>query len=269
MDKFSLGSAIFGGLITAVFSFIIGYIFFWQDKIEKRKRVAYLYYVRISTIIALKQFLKKELGEQLDKLRQMPKIDKLYMDHKVSVDLVEKLKDESGIEGIIGKTGHDKQTILDLLKKLKDSADENFGFKINDEMLSTLPQNVILHYNYFIGYLKELERTLSVWISSIESNDFSSFKPEDLICQVRNIIKLSESADIISSILIKKSGIKSKDSQDIVNQQINILSEGTQEMRLTKKIFEFMKDLKNNKQNQTEQPSTTISDNGEKTIINK
>jgi hypothetical protein len=251
MDKNSLVSAIIGGLATAVCSLIIGYIFYWRDKREKRKRVAYLYYVRISQLLTIKKFIDNELKDALYEFRQMSNEDKLYTVHLACATIVEMLK-KIGIDALLESSGQDKQKIIDVFKNFKNQADDFFGLKIDDEMLSNLPKNTILHYTFLISELLGLKYILSLWISSVESNDFSSFKAEDILMQGMSIKRLLESTDIVASTLIKKAGIKRKDANNILALQINKYSKEYQKLKVGKRIFELMKDFDSKNQNQTE-----------------
>jgi len=60
IDKISFISAVIGGLITAIFSYIVHLVFFEKDKRERRKRVAYLYFVRISQLLGLRKVIESE-----------------------------------------------------------------------------------------------------------------------------------------------------------------------------------------------------------------
>lgn len=252
MDKNSLISAIIGGLTTAVCSLIIGYIFFWRDKREKRKRVAYLYYVRISQLITIKKIFENELKEKLHEFRQMSDEDRLYAVHLACAEIAEMLKEKSKINEFIESAGQNKQTILGFLKNLENQAGDYFGLRIDDEMLSNLPKNTILHYNLFISEILGLKHILSLWISSMESNDFSFFRGEDILMQGMSIKRLLESSDIVASTLIKKAGIKSKEANNILALQLNKYSQEYQKLKIGRKIFELMKDFDTKNQNQTE-----------------
>ena len=191
-QHFSLISAIIGGFVTAVLTYIIHLLLVRRNEKKRQRQLGLLYLTRISQITAIKKATESTYKEFFEKIRPMDifkggQVTGLVL-QIICVGLIEGLQNKSKVvessKLLDIFSGPQLKRALNMLKQLMD-VDEYFGFKIDDEILSTLPADAILHYHFFISRILNIRHTLSDWISAIESKDFSLLDADNLFRRSR------------------------------------------------------------------------------------
>lgn len=252
MEKFSLISAIIGGFVTAVFTYVIHLLLVRRSEKKRQRQLALLYLTRISTIVAIKKATESVYKELFEKIKAMDiskgmgsQLTSLLL-HLICVGVIEALQNKSNIidnskllEILYGPL---MKRALNLLKKLMDG-DEYFGFKIDDEILSGLPAGVMLEYHFFISRISSIRNTLSDWISAIESKDFSLWDADNLFQQVTSFKKVMEDAENLRSSLIIKAKVKSKEADRILDEQVKYYTKEMVGFEKDKKVIGILKEF--------------------------
>lgn len=253
VQYFSFISAIIGGFVTAVLTYIIHLLLVRRNEKKRQRQLALLYLTRISTIVAIKkavEFLIREnsdFKESFDKFTELKEKDKMgfVAFHWICVAVVEALQNKSKV---------DNSKILEvlhgpLMKKLfilvrKLVGDDNyFGFKINDEILSGLPAATMLQYNFFISRISSIHRALSDWILAYESKYFSLLDADDLYLQGTNSKRVLDDGENLRASLIKKAKIKRKEADRILQEQFKYYAKDMAVFEKDKKIIGILKEI--------------------------
>ena len=245
MEKFSLISAIIGGLITAIFTYLVRITLFRKSEKRKQQRLALLYLIRISEIVAWKRALEFAFRDDINKIKNEISDKKDYILHAACITVSETLK----------KKSEDRKFLSDsLIKQIVDIAKDPtteghyLGYKIEDELLSNLPDDAIINYHFFISQVKQTSSALQSWIAAFKSNDFSLLGPETILFQIQGFKKVFESAETLRFSLIQKAGIKRKKASDILSQQFKefgmkmlVFKKDTQAIDIIKEVIEKTK----------------------------
>lgn len=239
MEKFSLISAIIGGFITAAFTYLIQILLFKRSEKRGQERMALLYLIRISQIVAIRKALENVLKEEFDTIKEQMKGLEIikgkggeFALHLICVGFIAALQSNSKVSDVISSP--DMRRGSNILKSVLDK-DKYLGYKIDDQILSILPPDAILKYHFFIDQISSLSSTLSQWISAIESNDFSLLDANTLFRQIISFKKVVDNAEILRSSLIIKARIKKKKAAGILAQQLE---------NYAREIGTFKKDMK-------------------------
>lgn len=246
----SLISVIIGGIVTVGLTYIIHLLLVRRSEKKRQRQLALLYLTRISTIVAIKKATESTYKEFFEKIRAMDifkggQVTGLVL-QIICVGLIEglqnksKLAESSKLLDIF--SGAQLKRALNMLKQLME-VDKYFGFKIDDEILSTLPATVMLQYHFFISRILSIHHTLSDWISAIESKDFSLLDADNLFRQVTHFKKVLEDAENLRSSLIIKANVKSKQAGRILEEQVNYYTKEMVGFEENKKVIGILKEL--------------------------
>jgi hypothetical protein len=252
VQYFSLISAIIGGFVTAVLTYIIHLLLVRRNEKKRQRQLALLYLTRISTIVATKKVVEsvlkensafKEIIEKLRGLKEKEKMGPVF--HMISVAMVEALQNKSTVDNskiLEVFYGPLMKKAFNLIKKLVGD-DKYFGFKIDDEILSGLPSATMLQYNFFISRISGIHQALSDWILAYESKDFSLLDADDLYLQAANFKRVLDDAENLRASLIKKAKVKRKEADRILQEQFKYYAKETAVFEKDKKIIGILKEI--------------------------
>ena len=247
MEKFSLISAIIGGFITAAFTYLIHILLFKRSEKRGQERMALLYLIRISQILAIRKAVESVYKEEIDAFKEQIKGQGIikgkemdYALHLICLGFTEAIQNKSKLSDIISNP--DIRRVLSNVKSLLDK-DTHLGYKIDDEILSNLPSDAILKYHFFIDLISSISNTFSQWISAIESKDFSLLDANTLFQQIMSFKKVADNAEILRSSLIIKARIKRKKAAGILVEQFGYYAREMTTVKKDKKIIGIFKDL--------------------------
>lgn len=240
MTNFSLSSAIIGALITAVFAYLVRIILLRRGDRQKQRRLALLYLVRITQIVAIKRAIEFTYKDLIDQIKRGIKDDPTgYVVHRLCIKTSEAIREKfesSKIDSIPELKG-----VISLIKKSCDQ-DPEFGYKIDDQILSNLPMDVIIQYHFFIRWVSQIHAALTMWISAFESGDFSLLDPNTLYNQIIGFRKLVDSAEELRLSLIIKAKVKRKQATNILLKQAEQFTKELIAFQRDKKVIEIFKD---------------------------
>jgi hypothetical protein len=246
VEKFSLISAIIGGFITAAFTYLIHILLLKRSEKRGQERMALLYLVRISQIVAIRKALESVYKEEIDTIKEQIKGLEIikgkgtdYALHLICVGFTIALQNNSKVLDITSNP--DMRRGLNILKSLLDK-DRYLGYKIDDQILSNLPSDAILKYHFFIDLISSISSTLSQWISAIESNDFSLLDANTLFQQIMSFKKVVDNAEALRSSLIIKARIRRKKAAGILAEQLGYYAREMATFEKHKKIIGIFKD---------------------------
>lgn len=251
MEKFSFISAIIGGLITAVFTYLIQVLLYRRSEKKRRRQLAFLYLTRISQIVAVKKTIESlsVYKEGIEKIKNL-KIKGVevtdYVLHMACVGLIEVLQDKSKLLDEFKPKLSDffssppMRRALNIAKGLM-GQDKYFGYKIDDEVLLSLPADSIVQYDFFIDRISSIHTTLSDWILAIESNDFSLLDADTLFQQLISFKRVVGNAENLRSSLIIKAKIKNKEAAGILGEQVKYYSKEILTLEKDKMIMGIFK----------------------------
>ena len=249
MEKFSLTSALVGGLITAVFSYSAWIIQKYVTMESERRRLAFFYLVKVCEISAIKRTIesayKDEISELKNKAAGLKNItgDDKYIWHLFCAGFSELLNNR--LPSITEENKLLIKKIGALLNNVNVNKEDCFGYKVDNEIVSKFPQSAILNYHFLINYLRQLQSSLSLWHISFEKHDFSTYTPEYLYGQIECIKNIAESAELLISSLAHESGIKKNEVNNIIAKQVKEYSTNAVQYKLNKKITDIYLDMIN------------------------
>ncbi|MEI6627714.1 MAG: hypothetical protein WCL61_03900, partial [bacterium] len=140
MTNFSLVSALIGGLITAVLSYIAWTVQTYLLKRSERKRVAFFYLVKISEILGIMEAAKFVFKDEISQMKSQLGNEK-YAVHMMCVALSELFSGKYGLTG-----DKEKSLIMslgDAMNRLNVNKEECFGYKVDNEIVSKFPNKAI------------------------------------------------------------------------------------------------------------------------------
>jgi hypothetical protein len=237
-----IGTEGIGGLITAVFSYLIWLI---QKNIttkSERKRVAYFYLVKICEILAARRAVEFVFKNELADLKKKIGEEKHAL-HMLCAGF-SKLMNEN-IENVSESNRALISNVGNIIRQAYTNKQECFGFKIDDEIVSKFPQPAILKYHFFISYIRQLQNHLEVWIVSLDKFNFIVFTPEFLYGQIECVKNMYKSAESLIDSLAQESGIKKNEVNDIVQNQFKEFSIKGLEAQYNKKITDIFSEVLN------------------------
>lgn len=246
MEKFSLISAIIGGFITAAFTYLIHILLLKRSEKKGQERMALLYLIRISQIVAIRKALENVFKEEIDTIKEQIKGLEIikgkggeFALHLICVGLTVALQNKSKVSEIISNP--DMRRGASILKGFLEK-DKHLGYKIDDQILSSLPSDAILKYHFFIDLISSISTTLSQWISAIESNDLSLLDANTLFQQIMSFKKMVDNAEALRSSLIIKARIKRKKAAGILAEQLGYYGREMATVVRDKKIMGIFKE---------------------------
>lgn len=246
MERFSLISALIGGFVTAVFTYLIQVLLFRRSQKKGQRQLALLYLTRISPIVALKKAIETlpAYKESIEKLREVKIMGSEELDpvklHIICVALIEELQNKSKLLDILFTTQMRKA--LNIVKALIDQ-DNYFGYKIDDEILSSLPIDSIVQYHFFIDRILFIRRAMSDWVSAFESKDFSLLDADDLFQLLTSFKRVVDNAENLRSSLIIKAKIKNKEAAAILREQLKYYTKEMVALEKDKKTIGIFKEF--------------------------
>jgi hypothetical protein len=209
---------------------------------DERKRVAFFYLVKISEILAIKKAAEFAFKDEISDLKK--KIgNEEYSIHLLCAGFSKLLNGGMSLvndefKSLIGRLGG-------VLEQVRMNREDCFGYKINDEMVSKFPQSAILRYYFFINYIRQIQTSLDMLISSFEKLNFSLFTPEFLFGQIECIKNAYESAESLVVSLAHESGVKNDEVKNIINKQYQEFSTKVLKAKYDKKITDVFLEMLN------------------------
>jgi hypothetical protein len=181
----------------------------------RQRRLAFLYLVRVTEIIALKKSAEYALKDEISKIKSECKDDVgLFLSLYFMSSGIAKKPEE--MTQFMEKP--ESKRLLNYLQSWTQK-DEYLGYKFDDDLLSGLPNDSIVQYGFFIQAISEVKNAILTWLDCYNARDFSLLTADALHSQYRAFKNLLESADALRSSLIDYGKIREKIAYDILNDQ--------------------------------------------------
>lgn len=241
MEQFSIFSAVIGGFVTAIFAYLARFFLIRRSEKKRQQRLALLYLIEFSQIVAGKQAIELTFKEELKIFKEKIKDSKIkeYPFQFICVHLSKDLQNKSAyLMPFIGELARFKDSL-----SIWTNVDEYLGFKIDDELLSTLPDEAIVQYKFFVGQALDIRTYLMSWISAFEKNDFTHFDPDTLFNQIMGFKNLYNEAALLRTILIAKAKIRNRKADKILKQQLKHYTTHIVTLQNNRKIIEVCKEF--------------------------
>lgn len=222
MQSLALISGLIGALISAGLSYWIRATLDRRNQKESEARLAYVYFVRISELVAMdlvvSSFIKIMAGESARE-SLVSKDGTFEPSHKLSVLLAqeiqklttEKLKETPGLS-----------IIPVFLKSQLEALSES---KLSAEQLSKLPRETVFTYSLFLNYLSHLRGTVLLWMTSFEEQQTSWVTPEAIHDQWIGVSRFFGHARSLRAALVLAGAATKSEASTLLQKQVSTYNE--------------------------------------------
>jgi hypothetical protein len=222
MQNIALISGLIGALISAGLSYWIRSSLDRRNLRDGERKLAYVYFVRISDLIALEivvtSFIKNLVG---DRARESlaSKDGTFEPSHKLCVLLAneikkltpDKLKETPGLS-----------IVPIFLESQLESMSES---KLSAEQLSELPKETVLNYSLFLNYGSHLQGVVVLWIAVFEKRQMSWVTPEAIHDQWLAVARLFDHARQLRSALLSAGAASPSEATALLKKQVTTYNE--------------------------------------------
>jgi len=216
----ALLSGLFGAVITAIFNYLINIKLAKRDQKRKEQRMAYVYLIKVSDIVATDLVFRKYFSWEVKrrdpdntlqnfqaKLKSMsPKLD---MAHGACVLFAKVLnEDDSG-----------RAKIRDIFRSFSESEkyfEEALRFRLPDELLVQLPRESVIHYSLFIKNILAIDRALNLWVRWAKTGENNLLTTNTLYSQWTAFRDIATNAHHLRDVLIKKGKVSHLEAENML-----------------------------------------------------
>jgi hypothetical protein len=241
----ALLSGLFGAVITAIFNYFINIRLAKREQKRKEQRIAYVYLVKVSDVVATDLVLRKVFLWELKRIDPDNTLQKLRSQLK---NLSEKIDAAHGACAILANALNESDS--DAHKKLRDafqlmsgsekSFDEVLGFQLPEELLVQLPRESVIHYSLFIKNILDIKRAFNLWLHWTKTGDRNLLNANTLYSHWSTIKDISTNARKLRDILIEKGRVSPHEADNLLNLQQTKLSEGIKDFLYAGKVMEIL-----------------------------
>lgn len=241
----ALLSGLLGAVITAIFNYFINIKLAKREQKRKEQRMAYVYLVKVSDIVAIDLMLRKIIS------RELKKLDPNNVFQGFIKSISEKLNMPHAACTLIAKALND--TDSDPIKKIRDSLQslsqseydfpEVMGFQLPDEMLVQLPRESVIHYSSFIKNIFAIRQAYNLWLHWAKTGERDLLKANILYSHWSTIKDISTNARKLRFILIEKGRVSHDEAENLLSLQETKLTEGVKDLLYAGKVMEVMGEM--------------------------
>ena len=222
MQSLALISGLIGALISAGLSYWIRATLDRRNLKDAETRLAYVYFVRISELVALEvvvtSFVKIFAGEHAREVLGS-KDGSFEPSHKLSVLLAQE------IQKLTPEKINETPGISMVPVFLKSQLEAMGESKLSAEQLSKLPRESVLTYSLFLNYLSHLRSVVLLWMVFFEEQQASWITPESIHDQWLAVTRFFEHARKLRSAFLLAGAATNSEATALLQKQISTYNE--------------------------------------------
>jgi hypothetical protein len=216
----ALFSGLIGAIITAILNYIVRLLISKRDQKSNEKKMAYVYLVKISELIAIEILVRriveayaKAFAEDINSLKKSAD-GKFEMSHGICAAIAKAI-DEVSDDKL--KELNEYRAAFEIYREILEKA---VDFKLPIDVLSKLPKQAIQHYSHFESQASSIKYIFKCWAEFIEKGNKTLLKADFIYGQWLSIKFLFDAAHVVRAALIKYGRISNNEAISLLSAQI-------------------------------------------------
>ena len=213
-------SGLIGAIVTAALNYIVRLLISKRDQKSSEKKLAYVYLVKISELIAVEVLVRRIVeayaeaySDDINSLKRSAD-GKFEISHGICAAIAK------AIEALPDKKLKELNEYRAALEMFGEILEKSIDFKLPTEVLSQLPKKAIQHYSYFERQTSAIKYIFKPWSEFIEKGNKTLLTPDFIYSQWLSIKFLFDAAHSVRVALIKYGGISNKEAVSLLASQI-------------------------------------------------
>lgn len=221
----ALVSGLTGALITAIFNYIVNVKIANRNRRIEQQKLAFLYLVRLSNILALElviKYISSAFEGTIQKVVSILEIEKteIEMSNTAFVVITE------GIKKLVKDGGKEYESFKMFINYFKTLSTDLFGYELPDQLLSQFPKVAVIEYDFLVGRLKDIRASFYNLSISFEDKKPELIEPQSISLLWNSARKIPQLAKNFRDYLVIETKLDKKFASEITNRQAKELYEG-------------------------------------------